>query len=344
MRYRWAGPTFSLHRCDSVKVKAMATTSLLSGTSTLTIPPLHTSFKRLNTSIYFHDGIKETTDFQNGYLDDSTPSRVPADKAPHLIILCAWMGATAKVIAKYTAVYMKLFPSTPIILIRTELFDIMALPPLFLWRRYSPALDILFRISHSNPSPRIVAQTFSNGGVFALSNFARFYHRLTGSPPPISALIFDSGPAIGNIERSVAAIMLQMPRHPLLWYPVLVWLNVLLRVLYWAGRAIGRKSVVRRMYLALNQKGLLPPSARRLYLYSLSDKLVDWREVEAHARTAEESGVAAEVTMVRFEKSAHVAHIREDPDKYWGAIVKLVLGNDEHRTRGRGSIVEGTSA
>jgi len=284
------------------------------------------------------------THLQNGYLGDSIPSGIPADKVPHLIILCAWMGATAKVIAKYTAVYMKLFPSTPIILIRTELFDIMALPPLFLSRRYSPALDILFRISHSNPSPRIIAQTFSNGGVFALSNFARFYYRLTGSPPPISALILDSGPGIGNIERSVAAIMLQMPRNPLLWYPALLWLNVVLRVLYWAGRALGQKSVVRRMYLALNQKGVLPPSVRRLYLYSLSDQLVDWREVEAHARTAEESGVAAEVTMVRFEKSAHVAHIKEDPGKYWGAIVKLILGKDENRARDRDSLVEGMLA
>ena len=322
----------------------MAAISPPTGTLTPTTTPLLASFIKLSGSVYFRQGIKETTSVQNGYLDGTATARVPDDKAPHLIILCAWMGAKPKIIAKYTAAYMALFPSSSIILIRNELFDILALPRILLRWRYSPALDIVFRISSSQSSPRIVAQTFSNGGVFSLSQFARFYYLRTGSPPPISALILDSGPAIGNVGRSVTAIMQQVPRNPLLWYPALAVLSVALRVLYWANKAIGRKSIVRRMYMGLNEKGVLPPRVPRLYLYSLSDTLVDWREVEAHARAAEEASVAGDVTTVRFEKSAHVAHVREDPDKYWGAVVKHILGKDESRAHGPDSVVEGVSA
>lgn len=82
----------------------------------------------------------------------------------------------------------------------------------------------------------------------------------------------------------------------------------------------GLKTVVRRTYLELNEPGLLSNGVPRLYLYSKADKLVDWREVEAHARSAEERGASGKTELVRFETSEHVAHIREDAEKYWDAV------------------------
>lgn len=83
---------------------------------------------------------------------------------------------------------------------------------------------------------------------------------------------------------------------------------------------LGRKSIVRRTYMALTEKGLLPAGVPRLYLYSLADKMVDWKEIEAHARMAEENGASGKIELVRFERSEHVAHVREDAGRYWRSV------------------------
>lgn len=58
---------------------------------------------------------------------------------------------------------------------------------------------------------------------------------------------------------------------------------------------------------------------RRCYIYSEEDELVDWRDVEDHARDAEEKGF-----VVRREKvvgSGHCAHARgEGGKRYWETV------------------------
>lgn len=59
----------------------------------------------------------------------------------------------------------------------------------------------------------------------------------------------------------------------------------------------------------------------RLYIYSKKDELVPWQEVEKHIETAKTSGfnVRSEV----YEDSAHVAHMRLDPKRYWASVQDL---------------------
>jgi hypothetical protein len=293
-------------------------TIIPSGSNSIISQPLE-SFTKLNPNVYVHEPTPNAQQDSSRTIDQhaSPPTQ---SEAPHIILLFTWMGAAPKHIAKYTSTYFKMFPTSPIIMIRTQLFDIMCVPTFIQRLRYAPALNKLLSISNTYSSPRVLVQTFSNGGAFAFLSFARFYKALTGSPPPISALILDSGPAIGNIPRSVAAIMAPIPRNPILWYPALFWLNVMLRVLFWKDRMLGRKSIVRRTYLALTEKGLLPAGVPRLYLYSLADKMVDWKEIEAHARMAEENGASGKIELVRFENSEHVAHVREDAGRYWRSV------------------------
>jgi hypothetical protein len=301
----------------------MASVAIPSGSNPIIPRPLE-SFKKLSARVYFHEAIPESNKAANGVISTRSRSQRTSNEAPNVIILFTWMGAAPKHIAKYTSTYTKLYPHTPIILIRTQLFDIMSLPTSILRRRYAPAFQKLFSISsQSSETPRVLAQTFSNGGAFALLNFARFYRALNGQPPPISALILDSGPAIGNIKRSVAAIMAPVCQNPLVWYPVFFGITFLLRLLFWKDRLLGRKSIVRRTYLGMNEKGVLPEGVPRLYIYSLADSMVDWKEVEAHARVAEEDeGISGsgKVELCRFEGSEHVAHLREDAGKYWDAV------------------------
>lgn len=302
----------------------MASEVIPSGANPIIPAPLE-SFRKLTPRVYLHEGAPKPQN-ANHHDANSHVNEHNSIDPPDLILLFTWMGAAPKHIAKYTSTYIKLYPHTPIILIRTQLFDIMCLPIFMLRRRYAPALQKLFStFEQASGKPRVLAQTFSNGGAFAILNFARFYHALTGQPPPISALILDSGPAIGNINRSVSAIMAPIPRTPILWYPALISLNVFLRALLYKDRLMKRKSIVRRTYIGFNEKGLLPDGVPRLYIYSLADKMVDWREVEAHARLAEKNGVVApgKVELCRFEGSEHVAHIREDAGKYWRAVGRV---------------------
>lgn len=59
----------------------------------------------------------------------------------------------------------------------------------------------------------------------------------------------------------------------------------------------------------------------RLYLFSRKDKLISWREVAQHAETAKESGM--DVRCELFEESAHVAHARVEPERYWSSIQEV---------------------
>lgn len=312
----------------------MASEAMIPPGSNPIVPKPLDSFTKLNSNVYIHEPPPNAQQGSNGSIDQ----HIHQSDAPHLILLFTWMGAAPKHIAKYTSTYIKLFPSSTIVLVRTQLFDMMSLPTSILHRRYTPALQRLLKVAKSSGTgkPCVLAQTFSNGGAFAFLNFARFYRQMTGHSLPISALILDSGPAIGNIPRSVAAIMAPIPRNPILWYPVLLWLNIMLRVLFWKDRVLGRKSIVRRTYLALAERGLLPPGVPRLYVYSLADKMVDWREVEAHARMAEENGQTGRVELVRFERSEHVAHVKEDAGRYWSAVQRTWEGRKKDDSEASG--------
>ena len=98
------------------------------------------------------------------------------------------------------------------------------------------------------------------------------------------------------------------------------WHWVVLRVL--AGDAFKKRG------LALNDRveGVSGPTeARRLYLYSEADKMVDYRAIEAHAADAKAKGF--DVKLEKFVGSPHVAHARADEKAYWGAVRELWDGN-----------------
>lgn len=63
-------------------------------------------------------------------------------------------------------------------------------------------------------------------------------------------------------------------------------------------------------------------------MYSKQDLLVDWREVEKHARE-EQKRHGGEVRLERFEGSGHVSHLREDEGRYRGVVEGLWLGDEK---------------
>jgi hypothetical protein len=63
---------------------------------------------------------------------------------------------------------------------------------------------------------------------------------------------------------------------------------------------------------------LFGSDARRLYLVSAKDVMVDVKDVVSHAREGREKGF--EVGVVPFKNAPHCALVTEDADRYWAAI------------------------
>ncbi|KAF8553926.1 hypothetical protein OG21DRAFT_1175910 [Imleria badia] len=56
----------------------------------------------------------------------------------------------------------------------------------------------------------------------------------------------------------------------------------------------------------------------RLYIFSKKDEVVPWQAVQQHVETAKKSGLNVRCEV--YEESAHVAHVRHDPKRYWASI------------------------
>ncbi|KAJ7198494.1 hypothetical protein GGX14DRAFT_343197, partial [Mycena pura] len=71
----------------------------------------------------------------------------------------------------------------------------------------------------------------------------------------------------------------------------------------------------------LQQPELVPFADKRtprLYIYSNEDKLVQAASVEKQVAEARKRGLSAYVEC--FQGTAHVAHAKKDPGRYWGVI------------------------
>jgi hypothetical protein len=79
-----------------------------------------------------------------------------------------------------------------------------------------------------------------------------------------------------------------------------------------------RSGPLYQMRQALNNPILFPSTASRTYLYSKTDKLIRWQDVEAHAKDARESN--SEVRLELFTGSQHVGHIMTDPERYSNVV------------------------
>lgn len=270
------------------------------------------------------EGAKPLNEFQrighNTYL--FTPEAYGQDQP--LVLLFSWMGAASKHIAKYTVAYRKLYPGARILLIRNELQDFFrfrATYDKFLER----AADVVK--VHVKSGGELLVHSFSNGGANQLCEFARLWVQREGSPLPMRAQVVDSAPGNGPWMRSHKAMATALPRFWLFRTLGSVAIHLFLASLFVYGTLTGRGHKVVYIRQKLNQT-LFFEHAPRVYLYSKGDEMVGDDEVEEHADQAEAEGW--QVTRVRFERSPHAGHIREDEGRYWAAVQKA--WNDGART------------
>ncbi|KAK4237263.1 hypothetical protein C8A03DRAFT_44873 [Achaetomium macrosporum] len=271
--------------------------------------------------------------------NDTTTSSQPA---PKLVLLATWMGARDPHIAKYLTRYQALYPTSPILLLRSEPRHFIR--PRGTPRELAPAVSFFRSIfpedlgvkkddsSDSDSKPQLLIHAFSNGGVAILYALRRALNNppsSSSSSPvlPNYTLLLDSTPGTFRYRAAYRAFTTGL-RGPVLL--LVAPLMHLMCVIYWVQHILVGRGKSGPLYVVargLNDEVARSSEVRRTYVYGPADRLVHWRDVEAHATEAEENGFR--VRRERFDGSEHVAHVRLDGERYWRVVRETWEGVDE---------------
>ncbi|KAF8549539.1 hypothetical protein OG21DRAFT_580439 [Imleria badia] len=261
----------------------------------------------------------------------------PNASAPNVILIFGWMGALTRHLENYSRKYAELYPHATQIIVKCA--------PSFFWTstraqlsRLLPvveALEALECIPSINTTtqestrvrPRVLVHSFSNGGGLQLTSLGHLlsskYPSIPRSETLVSALILDSSPSIGNFRTIGMAFSIAI-RNPGVRYIVLVLIYIAHAFRLSLQMVFGVETMGARYLKALLNPHLLPwmnSQTPRLYVFSKKDQLVPWQGVQQHAETAKKSGLNVRYEV--YEESAHVAHMRLDPKRYWASIQDL---------------------
>ncbi|KAF1815920.1 hypothetical protein P152DRAFT_202113 [Eremomyces bilateralis CBS 781.70] len=242
---------------------------------------------------------------------------------PDLIVICSWMGASYKNIAKHTAGYQKLFPESPIVLVTTSLSDMICRTK----AQYNKTIEqavakiaSLHQTTDGARAPRILLHLYSNGGAYAATQLADQY-RLTPNgnnrPLPLTTMVLDSSPGRASYKRSLAAMMQTMPPNPVVRIIGFMIVHIVIVAEFLLDKVFHQPNMIERLRKSLLDTQRFQDGGSRLYLYSKADQMVWFSDVEDHvAEASKDWKVEAEM----FQSSPHAGLILEDADRYWGAV------------------------
>ncbi|KAA8649465.1 hypothetical protein EYZ11_008080 [Aspergillus tanneri] len=251
---------------------------------------------------------------------------------PHpgqLVVICTWLGASPKHIAKYVDLHRSIAPHARILLIESEV-AILVSSYAYQRRAIQPAARAICNSlaeSSSNHPPKILLHTFSNGGTNTATQLLITLRETLHEPLPLIGLVLDSTPAKGTYWKSYDAMVFSLPPSGRIFGSAVI--HALLVVLY-AWIACGNEnpaSLMRRTLL--DDKTICPGDKVRdagvngniCYLYSKTDRMTDWHDVRDHADDARQKGW--NVQEVLFDGSGHCAHMAQDSQKYSKAVKRV---------------------
>lgn len=249
----------------------------------------------------------------------SLPSGLPP---PSLVVLCTWVGAQSKHIAKYVAEYLGRYPAATLLVLESNLADMTYRGDGAQQARLGSARHVLQ--AHLQPGLTgggIVVHAFSNGGAQCAAQVVAALppaHRATA----FRAFVFDSCPGEASYTRSANAILLPLAKSPILKLLAFPFIHLLLCLIFIADHVFGFENVVARARRRLNSSAYIGHAVPRLYIYSSADQMVPAPDVEAHAEQARRASYS-DVSNLRFEESGHCAHASRYAEEYWGGIAGL---------------------
>jgi hypothetical protein len=243
----------------------------------------------------------------------------PSPNAGELIILCSWLGAQRKHIAKYTAVYHAIAPNTRILLIESSVRSITSSYP-SQRRAILPAVEVVRSVlaeSTTSKAPKILLHTFSNGGPNAATQLLIVLREQTGTPLPLIGTICDSGPAAGEYWRNYNAMLLSLP--PGIWriigLPIMHFILIGLATSTAMGRFEKLEHTIRKTLIG---EEYVSGPKRICYVYSKTDQMTHWEDVTTHAETARGKGWIVDEWEVMGTE--HCGHFRGNEEEYAGRM------------------------
>ncbi|KAK5634240.1 hypothetical protein RRF57_009954 [Xylaria bambusicola] len=258
----------------------------------------------------------------------STSLSGSVDHQARLIIIASWTGARDVHIAKYIAKYQALYPAAQILLLKSTTRHIMR-PSLIgpSMKHAASVVRTIFQTPISSSSPDLLIHMFSNGGSSSIANLYEQYAALAGPNDdkrlPSHVTVFDSCPGDYSIPRAVTFLSVGLPPfQQLISAPIFYAWAALWSVSIALGLMPDWLSHWGKTHNDTNNMAEM----RRVYIYSPSDALINYKVVEAHAVEAKAKGFS--ILLERYEGSAHVAHVRKDDTRYWKIVRRLMEGSD----------------
>ncbi|KAL4941417.1 hypothetical protein BDV06DRAFT_181418 [Aspergillus oleicola] len=136
-----------------------------------------------------------------------------------LIVVCSWLFAAPKHIAKYIQLYQNNLLAADILLIQPVVGDMIWTSDAAQLRQLSPAvaaIDAFLATSHG-PNRHLVLHVFSNAGSHAAVQLEEAYQALHRSASlPVTALVLDSCPGAPSAMLSANAMIRSLPKSLLI--------------------------------------------------------------------------------------------------------------------------------
>ena len=258
-------------------------------------------FSRLNPAVYIHQ-----------------PASKTSSSGPDLVLVAGWMNASIRNIAKYAAGYEKLYPSATILVIMSSSTDLLFRSKTANLNRVAPVLEVLYALP---PDARFLVHAFSNGGAITSLLIAEQYLAKTGRQLPVTAMILDSSPGKMSFQATVRSFAVGPSKFFILRWLIVAMISFgywIVKLLYWTRLQSDR---LRKMREDLNSLRLFRLEAPRLYIYSLTDYIVTWQEIEEHIGDAHKSGY--KVDTEKFSDTSHAGHLIGNDERYWGCVKRL---------------------
>lgn len=267
------------------------------------------SFIRLNEIVSIH-----TPSHSHTSTKPPRSCKYPKVSPPDVILLLSWGNAQARHIEKYTSLYIQQFPEAKIILVTSGWEDFLYRSEQTQRALVEPAVKILV----DSVGEALLVHAMSNGGSKRWCTVNALYQQWTGHMLSHAVIIMDSAPGRSSFKQSWAALSRSLPQIFVIKLLLGLLFGMVLSYMFLAINILRTADLLEIVREEMNDTNLISNTARRCYLYSEKDDIIGWKDVEEHAIDAARKGWA--VTLVKFQGSSHVGHLKQDPEKYWNAI------------------------
>ncbi|KAK7937186.1 uncharacterized protein PG986_014054 [Apiospora aurea] len=251
-----------------------------------------------------------------------------------LIILCTWMGAADKHIAKYADIYRQKAPGAKILLLKSVVGSMIS-SYASQRRAMRPAQQAVCQLLQEHYSlqrggesfseePRILLHMMSNGGANSATNLLVDLKARLKAPLPMAGLICDSTPNASSWKKTCHAFMYSFPcGFPInLFTTAFVYATI---TLLYAWIALGNEAPEDYWRRSVLDEKLI--RCRKVcYVASKIDKMTDWRDVVSHAAEARKMGWKTKEIIV--DDTPHCNHISKHEEVYVNAVSDVWEGRE----------------